>query len=167
MQTLKQTISDLIEEHKKDLLDSHAKYGGVYIGIIDMEDEGKSFEVELDDGVISFTLTVKDNTCLDCGHEEFSGNQICRVNVVVDAKNNFIRNQEKTMEASVYDADNPYGMYSCLNCGKEYEDVCVLANNCERLLEILDDKLRENGIGVYGDYESFEEAINKFHNLGD
>lgn len=56
----KKQIDDLISQHIEELLDSHFKYGGVYACIIKGagiagED---SLEVELNEGVIAFTLSV-------------------------------------------------------------------------------------------------------------
>lgn len=59
----KKNISLLIERNKEQLLDSHLKYGGIYLCIIEgAGDNGNdSLEVELDDGNLAFTYSVTEN----------------------------------------------------------------------------------------------------------
>ena len=52
-----------------------------------------------------------------CGSTRFSANQACYHSIIVDGDNNFIRNIE------IGEAENPYGLYHCTNCGAEYDDL--------------------------------------------
>ena len=160
MKELEKTIDEIIHQNKNDLLNSHLNYGGVYLSKIKM-DNGTSIEVELDEGTIAFTLLVDNESCANCGSKEFSANQIVRVNVVVDSQNNFLRNSSDTLENSVYDADNPFGPYSCINCGEEYDDLDAIFNNLDVVFNLLNEKLRLNGIGVYTDYSEFEKKLSQ------
>lgn len=160
MKNIKEKIDFLIKENLNNLLDSQAQSKGVYIAHIDMGADETSLEVELDEGNIAFSLMVKNNECPDCGKNEFSANQVCRVNVVVDNLNNFIRNQDNNMESSVYDADNPFGPYSCMDCGFSFDEIDELEKNISNTYDLLHDSLKNAGIGVYTNYSDFEEAIN-------
>jgi hypothetical protein len=52
----------------------------------------------------------------ECGSHEFFASQKCYHTVIVDEKNNFIDNK------SIDEADDPYGPYTCIKCGKEYDE---------------------------------------------
>jgi len=58
-----------------------------------------------------------------CGNDMFYAHQLVRVDVVVDEMGNFVENLNSTMEASVYDAERPYGGFRCTECGTEYENI--------------------------------------------
>jgi hypothetical protein len=160
MKELEKTIDELIHQNKNDLLNSHLNYGGVYLSKIEM-DNGTSIEVELDEGTIAFTLLVDNKSCANCGSKEFSANQVVRANIIVDFQNNFLRNSANSLEDSVYEADNPFGPYSCCNCGEEFDEICDLEKNIENVFDLLNEKLRLNGIGVYTNYDDFEKALSK------
>lgn len=55
--------------------------------------------------------------CEDCGSEEFTAHQKTRHDIIVDGRNNFKE------DCGIYDAETPYGPYTCTVCGKEYEDL--------------------------------------------
>lgn len=78
------------------------------------------------------------------------------MDIVVDGNNSWIRNQSE--EAT--DAENPYGLYECLNCEEEYDD---LENKLhpKNIYNILHETLKEEGIGVYQEYYDFENALFK------
>jgi len=61
--------------------------------------------------------------CGNCGCNRFTAKQICRVNVIVDDTNTFLDNQEPTMHESIYDAENPFGEYTCVNCYETYDSL--------------------------------------------
>ena len=69
MEEFTKKVKFLIEQNKGNIIDSYNKYGGVYLARIDMGEDGTSVELELDDGNIAFSLNVKNNACVDCGHE--------------------------------------------------------------------------------------------------
>jgi|GEM_PF-2983036 len=54
--------------------------------------------------------------CL-CGGSTFTGHQVCRHDVIVDGDNTFVDGRD------IYDSENPYGPYTCLKCGAEYDDL--------------------------------------------
>lgn len=160
MNELKKQVQKLIDLNKDNLMDSQKKYGGVYLALIEMkEDDCSSIEVELDEGSLAFTLSIPTNSCYVCQGKEFSANQVCRVNVVVDSQNNFLRNESENMESSVYDSDNPFGPYSCLSCGEEYEDIDSISSGSDSAFNLVNDMLKENGIDVYNDRSNFEDAL--------
>lgn len=161
MDKLRKQIKDLIKSNKEDLLNSHLNYGGVYIANLDLEDNKKSVEVELDEGNIAFTLELDNRSCVNCGGKEFSASQVVRVNVVVDIDNHFLRNESENMVNSVYDADNPYGPYTCINCGEEYVNLDYASTQVEIVSDILEEELKLAGVGVYRNYEDFEEQLQK------
>lgn len=58
-----------------------------------------------------------------CGCEEFYAHQIVRMDVIVDAEGNFIESVNKNVLSDIYDAETPYGPYTCRRCGKEYDEL--------------------------------------------
>jgi len=62
--------------------------------------------------------------CCECGGVEFSAHQVCRMDIVVNGYGDFERalNGDEG-GASIYDAENPYGPFTCLSCGKEYYEL--------------------------------------------
>ena len=59
----------------------------------------------------------------DCGHNEFNGQQLLRVEVIVDQDGQFLRNQcFDLVDMVVYDADDPFGPFTCAKCGKEVSE---------------------------------------------
>lgn len=61
--------------------------------------------------------------CKFCGNDEFVAHQIIRADVVVDENGEFDRNLEGGLEAHIYDAEKPYGPYTCTICGTEYDEL--------------------------------------------
>ncbi|MCC2255549.1 hypothetical protein LKD70_14185 [Ruminococcus sp. CLA-AA-H200] len=57
-----------------------------------------------------------------CGNTTFYAHQVCRLDIVVDGDNEFVRNAFATADASIYDSGNPYGPYTCTSCNREYGD---------------------------------------------
>ncbi len=57
-----------------------------------------------------------------CGYQKFAAHQIVRMDVVVDPNNDWIRNLTND-STSIYDAEEPYGPYTCLKCGAEYDSL--------------------------------------------
>lgn len=55
--------------------------------------------------------------CPKCGGDRFYASQVQRCNVIVDGKNNWNEN------VGCYDADDPYGPYACVKCGKRFESL--------------------------------------------
>ena len=61
--------------------------------------------------------------CPICGNSEFAAHQQCYLDVIVDENNSFLRNAEETADASIYEASEPYGPYTCTKCGYEFDEV--------------------------------------------
>lgn len=61
--------------------------------------------------------------CPVCGAEEFIGHQLIRADVCVDAYGEFERNLEGGLEAHIYDAEKPYGPFTCMKCSMEYDEL--------------------------------------------
>jgi hypothetical protein len=60
--------------------------------------------------------------CKKCGHTAFHANQVCRQNIVVDGKSNFLE------ATDTYDAEAPHGPFACGECNAE-------ADTLEELVE--------------------------------
>lgn len=58
----------------------------------------------------------------NCGCETFLAHQRIYVDIYVDSSLNFASNLHDDLEKSIYEADNPYGPYTCKRCSKEYDD---------------------------------------------
>ena len=58
-----------------------------------------------------------------CGGNKFTAHQRLYVDVVVDGDNYFVDNCASTLEQSVYEAENPYGPYTCLKCEQVYDEL--------------------------------------------
>lgn len=59
-----------------------------------------------------------------CGCKEFFAHQVCHLDVVTDSKNHFLRNcNGGNAAASIYEAGRPFGPYTCINCGLEYDEL--------------------------------------------
>lgn len=61
--------------------------------------------------------------CPKCGGQEFSANQTCTCDIIVDSKNEFLRNNTEDDSVYISWADAPYGPYYCTSCGTEYDDL--------------------------------------------
>ena len=58
-----------------------------------------------------------------CGNDHFYAHQIVRVDVIVDADGCFEDNATDRLESSIYDAEKPYGPFTCTSCGREYDEL--------------------------------------------
>ena len=58
-----------------------------------------------------------------CGNDRFSGHQIIRADVSVGADGSFLENVTDRLEDSIYDAEKPYGPFTCTACGREYDEL--------------------------------------------
>ena len=61
------------------------------------------------------------NMICDCGNDTFYGNQLVRLEIIVDKDGCFESNIDDDATQNIYDAEKPYGPFVCTNCGKEYE----------------------------------------------
>ena len=58
-----------------------------------------------------------------CGNDRFIGHQIIRADVIVGADGSFQENVTDRLEDSIYDAEKPYGPFTCPACGREYDEL--------------------------------------------
>lgn len=70
----------------------------------------------------TYTVLVEEIMGCECGNTEFYAHQLCRMNVVVDADNEWLRNSPEDNSAC-YDFETPYGPFTCTECKKEYEEL--------------------------------------------
>lgn len=62
--------------------------------------------------------------CPYCGGETFAAHQKCYIDVIVDGDNMFLSNlQEGGADKSIYESEDPYGPYACLECGAEFDEL--------------------------------------------
>ena len=58
-----------------------------------------------------------------CGNNRFYAHQLIRLDVVVDENGAFDRNLYDNAEAAIYDAEKPYGPFTCTVCNREYDEL--------------------------------------------
>ncbi len=58
-----------------------------------------------------------------CGGNRFIAHQLIRADIVVNKRGEFEENLPGGLESNVYDAEMPYGPFTCDNCGKEYDEL--------------------------------------------
>ena len=58
-----------------------------------------------------------------CGNDRFIGHQIIRADVIVGVDGSFLENVTDRLEDSIYDAEKPYGPFTCTACGREYDEL--------------------------------------------
>lgn len=59
----------------------------------------------------------------ECGCTEFYAHQVCHLDVVVDGDNEWLRNPDNDTDAAIYHSGTPFGPYTCVSCGEEYDDI--------------------------------------------
>lgn len=57
--------------------------------------------------------------CPKCGGNRFIAHQLVRMDVIVDGNNYF----QESVEGGIYDAETPYGPYTCTKCGYETDEL--------------------------------------------
>ena len=58
----------------------------------------------------------------ECGNKEFYAHQLCRMDIICDEDGNWVKNTPND-QSCVYDAENPYGPFTCTKCRKEYGEL--------------------------------------------
>ena len=53
----------------------------------------------------------------ECGGDHFMTHQIARHDIIVDTNGNFLA------DSGIYDAEKPYGPFTCIACGREYDEL--------------------------------------------
>lgn len=95
-----------------------------------------------------------------CGNDEFNATQICKIDVVVDSENFFLRSSKDTMEESCYDSDRPCGDYTCTKCGEMYENLNKLpVTKYIKLLTIKEKKALDLQTILDLDTDKFAEQV--------
>lgn len=61
--------------------------------------------------------------CKICGSETFIAHQQCRMDVFVNGEGDFESDMPGGCESAIYDAEKPYGPFTCNRCGAEYEEL--------------------------------------------
>ena len=61
--------------------------------------------------------------CKICGKNQFIGHQIIRADVLVDGDGEFAGNLSGGLEGHIYDSEKPYGPFTCICCGAEYDEL--------------------------------------------
>lgn len=89
----------------------------------------------------------------DCGNDEFHAHQEVCTDVVVNADNLFLNGGEP------YESDNPYGPYTCVECGKEYEELSDLPDAQQWEIQIKDGKGKVQDCVAY---RSMKAALEDF-----
>lgn len=87
-----------------------------------------------------------------CGCRQFKANQVLHVDVVVDEENNFICNDSKNGDVSIYYSEDPFGPYICTNCENMFPSLDELVDpdeprvpepvDCKELCESLKSDLQ-------------------------
>lgn len=63
-------------------------------------------------------------SCPKCGNDEYYAHQLCRLDIIVDGENNFLRNSNgDDAVASIYDTERPCGPYTCVECGTMFDEL--------------------------------------------
>lgn len=61
--------------------------------------------------------------CPKCGStKSFNAHQVCYLDVVVDDYGTFINNLCRSANKSIYDSEEPYGPYTCRECGETFDE---------------------------------------------
>lgn len=60
---------------------------------------------------------IRPKACPSCGCRKFYAHQVAYHDVIVNGNGIFEE------DAGVYESDEPYGPYSCANCGREFEEL--------------------------------------------
>ena len=60
--------------------------------------------------------------CKKCGCNRFYGHQVVRMDIICTSLG-FERNVHENISEDIYDSETPYGPFTCVKCGAEYEDL--------------------------------------------
>lgn len=88
--------------------------------------------------------------CPKCGSHEFHANQRVSMGVIVDGEGNWIRN----VEGGIYDADDPFGPFTCKGCKKSYDNLPI-----EVEVDPVVELMREAGEGNFLDTRAALDEI--------
>ena len=69
----------------------------------------------------------KTRCCPVCGGTEFSAHQVVHIDVLIDIETGFFDgNIGGDIGANICEVDDPYGPYTCMNCGFECDELSEL-----------------------------------------
>lgn len=58
-----------------------------------------------------------------CGGQCFKAHQTCRHDVIVNEHGTWLE------DSGIYDSETPYGPFTCMNCGQDYDELPKCKNN--------------------------------------
>jgi len=102
-----------------------------------------------------------------CGGNSFVARQVCRHDIVVNDSNRFI----VVLGQDIYDAEDPYGPYTCLKCEMVYDDLPhykLLTDKdlCKKLAEacaVVDRAYTGDGVEMCVAVDACLEALKDFY----
>lgn len=104
--------------------------------------------------------------CPNCGSEKFRGSQEVTIDVIVDSDGNWIENDK----GGVTDSDNPFGPFTCINCGDEYDDLPIQVDESmvSKMIEKKSDFTKKEIIDTFDTevHEIFADKASKINNEG-
>ncbi len=65
-----------------------------------------------------------------CGCERFMAHQICRHDVIVTDRGDYLSDH------GIYDSETPYGPFTCIDCGAQYDELPPSEEDRQRDREI-------------------------------
>ena len=61
--------------------------------------------------------------CKHCEGEQFVAHQVCRMEILVDGKGDYIDGVHKDVALDIYDSEPAYSPFQCTGCGAEYDEL--------------------------------------------
>ena len=58
-----------------------------------------------------------------CGNNRFYAHQLVRIDVIVDENGAYDSNLYDNADTTIYDAEKPYGPFTCAACNREYDEL--------------------------------------------
>lgn len=65
--------------------------------------------------------------CKKCGSNRLYAHQVLRADIICDGEGAFEENPGGDLTGAVYDAEKPYGPFTCTGCGEEYDELETVA----------------------------------------
>lgn len=85
--------------------------------------------------------------CKKCGCNKFHGHQLVRMDVICTSQG-FEENVHNDISQDIYDSEQPYGPFSCVDCGQEYEDLENLPDYDLLTKEDIEQALEKNWLQI-------------------
>lgn len=62
--------------------------------------------------------------CPKCGCDEFYAHQVAHMDIICDEDGNWRRPvHDGAAELDIYESDDPFGPFTCVDCGAEYDEL--------------------------------------------